>query len=1067
VGIIKIFHMKKSLVLFALCAATLSQASNRYVTTTGDDNNDGKSWAKAKATIQKAIDASSKGDTVFVATGTYNQMISIHDGVSVFGSYSPAKNIQSLDATPTILDGTDLSHFLVVKYDAACTQPTTIDGFILQNAESSESGGGAFLRKNCILRNGIIRNCTTSSGGGAVYCEGGQVSNVVMELCEATSSGGGFHAKGGLVENCIIRGCKGKYATARLEDGVVVRNCVFYNNEPNDEAWPASGGVYNPGGKVYNCTFANNYGAMYAGSHSESLMSNCIFWNNKSEEGFADPSVYISSKATGSGFNAGDSYTPTKFFKVKLGATNTATSGPNFTSPTTFVGAPKDATQIAAMRAADFSILGTSPVIDKGTTTDAPATDIDGVIRPKGDGIDIGAYEYDPAAPTIKVTNVALNVDTLFVEAEGGTNAFSVIFTPAKATNRKVTWWIQDKSIATIDTYGTVTGVKVGKTRAAVKTDDGGYTDTAVVVVNEKPKVIIHPEVLLADSLYKIENYTIPSYIPMWVAKEAARKDSSETNLQAMRDKIKLLMSKEYPYCLIANINGDPKTRMAFTWFTNEGITNGKVQLLAKANATAADFAGAGVITVDATATTTKALRYAVSTSGIIKATGMESKTAYKYESHKAIAESLTPGTTYSYRVGYDTYWSEVATFQTAAADQGEYSVIIMSDSHIENQEYVDNARWCSDAAIANVPEAKFCLFPGDAEETGTSANSEWEWEQWFETSMRSTLYKMPFVVTDGNHEDTPNGNWDRHYNTDNAFNKTSSVKPQFQGITYSFVYGDVLFLVYSMQDYWRGTYSESKESSVYLTNDVGNWFREQVAAHPECKYRVSVCHKNVFSGSGHQEDEETPIFRSCMLPIFADCQIDLAIQGHDHCYEVMGPVDPWYRTVQKGAIADVKTAKQDNSTNMTGLEGGTFTVDDGTLYFIGATCGRKRYYPLTKAEMEAQKSLTKMENYYDLFTSKFGQPGSPAYTKMTVKSDGLYLDTYQVDDASKNTVKLYNSIKVVRTKPHTPPTGYEEVQADQFTDSPTDQFTKFMRNGQLLILRDGKTYNAQGVVIQ
>jgi len=33
----------------------------------------------------------------------------------------------------------------------------------------------------------------------------------------------------------------------------------------------------------------------------------------------------------------------------------------------------------------------------------------------------------------------------------------------------------------------------------------------------------------------------------------------------------------------------------------------------------------------------------------------------------------------------------------------------------------------------------------------------------------------------------------------------------------------------------------------------------------------------------------------------------------------------------------------------------------------------------------------------------------------------------------------------------------------DQLTDSPSDQFTKIIKDGQLYILRDGKTYNAQG----
>jgi len=1031
-----------------------------YVATTGDDANDGLSWATAKATITAAKDAAQLGDTVKVAEGTYNEYFSIKDGVHVFGSYNISTGLQSFEATPSILDGTDLGHFLIVKYDNGCTVPTTINGFIIQNAEHAADGGGAFIRQNCILENCIVRNCTTSGAGAGVYNNGGIVRNCTIELNYTEGAAGAVrNREGGILENCIIRGNQGKYAAVRNEENAITRNCVFYNNEPSVEEWPASGGVYNPSGYVYNCTFANNYGQLYAGTHSDNVMFNCIFWNNPPEDGSsAEHSVYISgsSTASGSGDNAADDAWEAKNFTIELNADNMNAAGPNFVSPTNFVGAPKNDGQIAAMRAADYSLLATSPLIDAGRSKGAPETDINGVTRPKGTGVDMGAYEYDPDAPVIAVEGVALNVDTLFVQAES-TNALAAIFTPRNATNRNVTWWIEDETIATIDQYGVVSGLKVGQTRAAVKTEDGNFTDTAIVVVTEKPIIIIHPEVLLYDSLYPMVNYTVPSFVPFWIAKEAARKDSSEANLQAMRDMVPTLVSKEFPYCLIANINGDPKTRMAFNWFTNEGITGGKVQIVAKANATAADFAGTGVIEINATTATTKALRYAVSASGIIKATGMDSKTAYKYICHKAIAEGLTAGTTYSYRVGYDTYWSEIAAFETAKADQGEYSFLLMSDSHILNKEYVDNARACAEAAVKNVPEAKFVLFPGDAEETGTVANSEWEWEQWFETSMRPALYKMPFVPTDGNHEDTPNGNWDMHYNTDTLFNVSSVIKPQFKGITYSFVYGDVLFLVFSMQDYWRGDYSETDATSIYLTRDVGNWMKAEVAKHPECKYRVTVCHKNVFSGSGHQEDDETPIFRNTMMPIFKECEIDLALQGHDHCYEVMGPVVADSIRPITSAISGVKKVAGGSETNMTGLEGGTFTVDDGTLYFIGATCGRKRYYPYTRAEMDANIAKHRVTNYYDLFTSKFGQPGSPMYTKVSVKSDGLYLDSYNVN-ISTGAVALYNSIKVVRNRPHTTPLGFEEVQTLQVPQS-----GKFIHNGQLYILRDGKLFNAMG----
>ena len=102
------------------------------------------------------------------------------------------------------------------------------------------------------------------------------------------------------------------------------------------------------------------------------------------------------------------------------------------------------------------------------------------------------------------------------------------------------------------------------------------------------------------------------------------------------------------------------------------------------------------------------------------------------------------------------------------------------------------------------------------------------------------------------------------------------------------------------------------------------------------------------------------------MLPI--PC---LVLQGHDHCYEVIGPVD-------------------------------------STLYFIGATCGAKRYTPLTREEMDASKHIHHVENYFDLF-SHLAQPGAPSYTRVTVSKDRLKLETFAVQP--DGSIKHFNTI--------------------------------------------------------
>ena len=444
--------------------------------------------------------------------------------------------------------------------------------------------------------------------------------------------------------------------------------------------------------------------------------------------------------------------------------------------------------------------------------------------------------------------------------------------------------------------------------------------------------------------LYEKADYTIPSFVANLI--------DAKMPLQA----------KEDPYCVVATIHGDPKTRMAFCWFTNEGVEEGEVQIKIKDQWT----------TIPATATTTVPLHYAISSSGVLKAAKMDKRTAFRYVSHKAIAENLKPGTDYSYRVGFDGHWSEIGHFRTAEEQPKPFSFIYMTDSHIQDKEYVDAARLCADAVARNERNARFCVFPGDFVDTGTENNSEWEWEQWFEQAMKPVLQIMPIVPTDGNHDDSPLLNYSYHFNTDTSFNAETTVRPQFAGINYSFVYGDMQLIAFSMQDFWRGEYNLAARRSAYLEHDLGPWMRRQAEAAKEIPWRVGLVHKNLFSGSDHQRDKETPLLRKTMLPVIKDCKMNLVLQGHDHCYEVIGPVD-------------------------------------NTLYFIGATCGAKRYTPLTREEMDASKHIHQVENYYDLFQQPFAQPGAPSYTRVTVRKEELVLETFKVLD--NGTTELFNRL--------------------------------------------------------
>ena len=84
----------------------------------------------------------------------------------------------------------------------------------------------------------------------------------------------------------------------------------------------------------------------------------------------------------------------------------------------------------------------------------------------------------------VPVTGMELSAEEASVELDATLDLSSlVVFTPADATNKMVTWKSEDETVATVSAAGVVTGLKLGTTKISATSMEGNYSDTLVLTV--------------------------------------------------------------------------------------------------------------------------------------------------------------------------------------------------------------------------------------------------------------------------------------------------------------------------------------------------------------------------------------------------------------------------------------------------------------------------------------------------------------------------------------------------------------------------------------------------------
>ena len=278
----------------------------------GDDKNDGLSWSSAKKTITAALNtASTATEAIWVAAGTYNERVTMKDGVNVLGGFAKTGNPDNkLDGVNRDISNANSNFMTVIDGQSGgrvLTQPanfnklTTWEGFVIQNGatkgdNADSNGAGVKLMSNGKLKNSLVQNNTHTN----TYSSWGSDTKSI--------GGGGISmSSGSIVDGCIIKANKtnkennDRYtcgAGIHMNGGTLINSIVVDNvaTSTNGAEWYNWGSnilgaavFINSAGTFYNCTFAYNYGntngksAVVGGVWDDSKNSkfyNCIFWGN-------------------------------------------------------------------------------------------------------------------------------------------------------------------------------------------------------------------------------------------------------------------------------------------------------------------------------------------------------------------------------------------------------------------------------------------------------------------------------------------------------------------------------------------------------------------------------------------------------------------------------------------------------------------------------------------------------------------------------------------------------------------------------------------------------------------
>lgn len=458
-----------ALFLFLVLSNVAAGGTTRYVGTTGcSDSGTGTNINSPWCTVSYSVGASSAtvaGDTVIIKGGTYTQFVQFRKGGSA-GNYITLVNYNS---TPVILDGSglgksqnwegiiDITGYSYINITGLKIKNSGGIGMFVKDAtyldvrnnywyNFSQSAirvtnisnhinfTGNEVIKCGMLASGTAQECVSFTDANVSYWN--ISDNIVHDNGMPTNGREGIDVKNavknGVISNNTVYNLTGTGilidAYAGFAQDIEVYRNVVYNVSGNGIGIGAENGggaaknisMYN--NIVYNV--ASNNGFQISTYHDNTVASsitnisiyNNVVYNNSKDTNNGGiligqkeyPKVTVSnikvinnilSNNTGYqikndlGTNVIIDHNLIYKWKNAINETNGTAAifgDPLFTNKTTF----------------NFTLQASSPAIDAGNNTGAPATDFLGVSRPQNSIVDIGAYESIPSNPVSYSANV-------------------------------------------------------------------------------------------------------------------------------------------------------------------------------------------------------------------------------------------------------------------------------------------------------------------------------------------------------------------------------------------------------------------------------------------------------------------------------------------------------------------------------------------------------------------------------------------------------------------------------------------------------------------------------------